>query len=68
MVKSGYMDRILYIGFFVGEYCEFVLDCKKKIMVDGSGNVYIVINNSVELVIVFIVGQCNELFRLILNI
>lgn len=68
MVKSGYMDRILYIGFFVGEYCEFVLDCKKKIMVDGSGNVYIVIDNSVELVIVFIVGQCNELFRLILNI
>lgn len=68
MVKSGYMDRILYIGFFVGEYCEFVLDCKKKIMVDGSGNVYIVIDNSVELIIVFIVGQCNELFRLILNI
>lgn len=68
MVKSGYMDRILYIGFFVGEYCEFVLDCKKKIMVDGSGNVYIVIDNSVELMIVFIVGQCNELFRLILNI
>lgn len=68
MVKSGYMDRILYIGFFVGEYCEFVLDCKKKIMVDGSGNVYIVIDNSVELVIVFIVGQCNELFRLLLNI
>lgn len=68
MVKSGYMDRILYIGFFVGEYCELVLDCKKKIMVDGSGNVYIVIDNSVELVIVFIVGQCNELFRLLLNI
>lgn len=68
MVKSGYMDRILYIGFFVGEYCEFVLDCKKKIMVDGSGNVYIVIDNSVELIIVFIVGQWNELFRLILNI
>lgn len=68
MVKSGYMDRILYIGFFVGEYCEFVLDCKKKIMVDGSGNVYIVIDNSVELIIVFIVGQCNELFRLLLNI
>lgn len=68
MVKSGYMDRILYIGFFDGEYCEFVLDCKKKIMVDGSGNVYIVIDNSVELVIVFIVGQCNELFRLLLNI
>ncbi|XP_078323364.1 alpha-amylase-like [Crassostrea virginica] len=56
MAKGGHMDRTLQTGLPAGEYCELVSDCKKKITVDGSGNAHIVIDNSAEPIIAFIVG------------
>ncbi|XP_052722542.1 alpha-amylase-like [Crassostrea angulata] len=55
MAKQGHMDRTLQTGLPAGEYCDLVSDCMKKITVDGSGNAYIVIDNSAEPMLAFIV-------------
>ncbi|CAG2253198.1 AMY [Mytilus edulis] len=56
MAKQGHMDETLQTGLPAGEYCDLITDCKKKITVDGSGNAHIVIDNSEEPILAFIVG------------
>ncbi|XP_062602028.1 alpha-amylase-like, partial [Saccostrea cucullata] len=55
MAKQGHMDTILQTGLPTGEYCDLVSDCKKKITVDGSGTAHVIIDNSAEPMVAFIV-------------
>ena len=57
MAKQGHMDRVLATGLPAGEYCDLISDCGKKITVDGTGNAHIVIDNSAEPMVAFIVGK-----------
>ena len=57
MAKQGHMDRVLATGLPAGEYCDLISDCAKKITVDGTGNAHIVIDNSAEPMVAFIVGK-----------
>ena len=53
------MDETLQTGLLTGKFCDLITDFKKKITVDGSGNAHIVIDNSEEPILAFIVGMIN---------
>lgn len=59
MAKQGHMDATLQTGLPPGEYCDLVSDCNKKITVNSGGNARIVIDNSAEPILAFIVGKSN---------
>lgn len=60
MARDGHMDVILQTGLPSGEYCDLISECAHKITVDSSGMAHIVINNSDEPMVAFIVGMFAE--------
>ena len=69
MAKNGHMDKTLQTGLPAGEYCNLITECADKIIVDGSGNARIVINNVNDPIVAFIVGKVSlvQLTMLLLN-